>query len=204
MLRRSPKGGEGLYQHSIGGVLMGSRFIVGIGVVSVLLVGLLAWRADAMNPNPPGKQAGSFVVLGTAEVLDERTSLRWQQTPGAPGSTVTNCDNGHACPWQEAKDYCEAMGNGSRLPEKRELIHLMDQRVPPPGPFLPAGHPFQKVQSAFYWSATAYVRSPAFWDVGFNSGDVLNGSKSSIHSAWCVRGDQAYDGQDVLNAAPAS
>jgi hypothetical protein len=40
--------------------------------------------------------------------------------------------------------------------------------------------------------------------VGFNSGDVLNGSKSGNHSAWCVRGDQAYDGQDVLNAAPAS
>jgi hypothetical protein len=166
---------------------MGSRFIVGIGVVSVLLVGLLAWRADAMNPNPPWKQAGSFVVMGTAEVLDERTSLRWQQTPGAPGSTVTNCDNGHACPWQEAKDYCEAKGYGSRLPKKRELIHLMDRSVPSPGPFLPAGHPFKKVQSAFYWSATAYVRSPAFWDVGFNSADVLNGSKSGIHSAWCVR-----------------
>ena len=31
---------------------MGLRIIVGIGIVSVLLVGLLAWRADAVNPNP--------------------------------------------------------------------------------------------------------------------------------------------------------
>lgn len=173
---------------------MSLRIIRSIGILS-LLVGLLAWAAHAVKVNPQGNQAGPFVVLGAAEVLDVRTSLRWQQTPGAPGDTVSACDNGNACTWQEAKDYCEAAGNGSRLPNQRELMSLIDYSVASPGPFLAAGHPFQKVKSAFYWSATPNVSSPqAFWDVVFNIKNGPDFSKGGIFAVWCVRSGQSFDG----------
>jgi len=163
---------------SQGGVVMHSHIIWCIGVLGVLLMGLLAW----------GKQPRQFVVLGTGDVLDERTSLRWQQTPGAPGNMVSSCDKGNACTWQEATDYCEGRGNGSRLPEKKELMSLLDNRVPSPAPFLAAGHPFQKVESAFYWSAMANASSlPAFWDVVLETDDEPNGTEAASFHAWCVR-----------------
>ena len=61
-----------------------SSRIMGNMVIICVLVGLLAWSgaAHAVKPNPPGKQGGKFVVLGTGDVLDVRTSLRWQQAPG--------------------------------------------------------------------------------------------------------------------------
>jgi len=181
---------------------MGFNIIRGIGVVCVV-VGLLAWGAYAVKLNSPEMQTGPFVVvLGTADVLDVRTSLSWQQAPGAPGDTVSPCDNGNACTWQEAKDYCEAAGNGSRLPKQRELISLIDHSVPSPGPFLPAGHPFQKVVSAFYWSATENVSSPmGFWHVHLKRDAGSKPSKGRIFSAWCVRGGQAYDGQNIVPPA---
>jgi len=166
---------------------MSSGIIRSIGVVSVL-VGLLAWSgvADAVKPNPPGKQAGKFVVLGTGDVLDTTTSLRWQQTPGAPGDTVSNCDNGNRCVWQDAVDYCAALGGGSRLAEVKELSGLVDYSQ-----FnlaLPPGHPFNGVRSARYWSATTPPNIPqAAWAPGFFNGDVTVFDKDFIFHAWCVR-----------------
>jgi len=167
--------------------MMGARMMRGMGVVG-LLVGLLAWGVYTMKSNPPG-QARPFVVLETGDVLDVRTSLRWQQEPGSAIVTGAgaSCNEGASCVWQEAKNYCKAVGNGFRLPKIRELISLMDTSVPSPGPFLPAGHPFQKVESAFYWAATANASSPTgFWDV-FHGDDVPNRSKGGIFSVWCVR-----------------
>ena len=61
-----------------------SSRIMGNMVIICVLVGLLAWSGSvyAVKPNPPGKQGGKFVVLGTGDGLDVRTSLRWQQAPG--------------------------------------------------------------------------------------------------------------------------
>lgn len=170
------------------------RIIRSIGII-ILLMGLLAWGVHAVKLNPTRNQVGPYVLIGAAEVLDVRTSLRWQQTPGAPGDTVSACDNGNACTWQEAKDYCEAAGNGSRLPKQRELINLIDYSAPSPGPFLAAGHPFHNVQSAFYWSATPNLRSPvAFWDVPFNYDYGLDFGQTAVFPVWCVRGGQSFDG----------
>jgi hypothetical protein len=179
----------------------------GLGVVSIL-VGLLAWSgpAQAVKPNPPGKQAGKFVVLGTGDVLDTTTSLRWQQTPGDD-----ICGNTWTCTWFEAWNYCEGLGNGSRLPGVKELQGLVDYSVAFPGPTLPEGHPFvdekgePTVQSSAYWSATTTAETALgnAWYVSFFQGQVdfaLKGSPS-LH-AWCVRGAQAYDGQNIVPPAP--
>ena len=176
------------------------RGLVAVGVVA----GLLAWSGpvEAVKPNPPGKQ-GKFVVLGTGEVLDTTTSLRWQQTPGAPADTVvSDCENGAGCTWFEAWDYCEALG--ARLPGVKELQGLVDYSVFP-GPTLPEGHPFvdengdPTVQPAFYWSATAFASyHPFAWGVSFFHGNVFFNVKDSDVHAWCVRGAQAFDGQNIV------
>jgi len=165
-----------------------SRILRGMGVVGVL-VGLLAWsgQVHAVKPNPPGKQAGKFVVLGTGEVLDTTTSLRWQQTPGAPGDT--NCDNVMRCEWQEAVNYCAALGGGYRLAEVKELISLVDysETIPATALNTPNG-PFSNVQSSTYWSASTVANNPArAWVVLFSLGNVFIGDKDFNRHAWCVR-----------------
>ena len=46
-------------------------------------------------------------------VLDRTTSLQWLKTP-----------NNGVFPWITADAYCSSLGNGSRLPEVKELISL--------------------------------------------------------------------------------
>lgn len=166
-----------------------SRILRGMGVVGVL-VGLLAWsgQVHAVKPNPPGKQAGKFVVLGTGEVLDTTTSLRWQQTPGAPGDT--NCDNDVLiCEWQDAVNYCAALGGGYRLAEVKELISLVDysETIPATALNTPNG-PFSNVQSSTYWSAATTAGNPSdAWFVFFGNGRVGFLPKALGNHAWCVR-----------------
>ena len=83
--------------------------------------------------------------------------------------------------------YCAALGDGSRLPEIKELSSLVDYGESSPA--LPNGHPFEEVQSAYYWSATAVANGPSFaWLVRFDDGDVGPGNKGGASFlAWCVR-----------------
>ena len=146
--------------------------------------------AQAVKPNSPGKQANQFVVLGTGEVLDVTTGLRWQQTPGSADVTGAgaSCNGSTPCVWQEAVDYCAALGGGYRLPEVKELISLVDYGVASPGPVLPAGHPFIDVQSSSYWSATSVANNPTFaWNVFFGNGIVFISNKTSDNFVWCAR-----------------
>ena len=101
---------------------------------------------------------------------------------------MSNCDNGNVCFWQEAVDYCAALGRGSRLPEVKELISLVDYSQFLPA--LPDGHPFTGVQSAVnYWSATTNASSPpGAWGVTFSDGHVDTSDKADgMDHAWCVR-----------------
>ena len=164
---------------------------IGLCLFLVLVGGVgLVGPARGINPNFRGKQMERFVVLGSGDVLDVHTSLRWQKEPGSPTVTGTdaNCNAGKPCVWQEAMDYCAALKNGSRLPEIKELISLVDYGVAPPGPVLPAGHPFQKVQTADYWSATIVAGSPTGrWTVSFGGGFVSGNAMDRGSLAWCVR-----------------
>lgn len=90
------------------------------------------------------------------------------------------------------------------MPLGEQLATLVDTSNS--NPALPTGHPFLDVQSASYRSATSSVGNPSnAFNVFFGSGVVSStGVKGNVSGhAWCVRGGQAYDGQDVLNAAPA-
>ena len=172
--------------------MIGSRFLRGIGIVS-MMVGLMAWSGPAQAVKPNLKLTPVFVVLGNGEILDATTSLRWQQDPGGLAGTFSPCekeDGGEHCLWQEAVDYCAAIGGGYRLPEIHELISLVDYSEVPPGAALGDDGPFTDVHSTAYWAATENEGNPAdeAWGVFFSDGHVepLNKVAVPFH-AWCVR-----------------
>jgi len=126
-----------------------------------------------------------FVVLAAFNsdaVLDKETGLVWEKSPQ---STAVSSSN--------ARLACanKAIGGrkGWRLPALPELTSLVDPSVASPGPTLPTGHPFQAVQSANYWSASAHADNATLvWGVGFSNGVALGVSKAFDQRVWCVRG----------------
>ncbi len=121
-------------------------------------------------------------------VLDKETGLVWEQSPSTATST-----------WKDALIYCNQLRTGGRmgwrLPTIQEVDSLVDTSVAPPGPTLPAGHPFSNVQSSYYWSATALASlTGEAWCVSFNYGVVTNAGGFSLY-VWCVRGGQGVDPQ---------
>ena len=123
-----------------------------------------------------------------AAVLDRETGLVWEQSP------VTTTDT-----WIGARRVWinKNLGGrkGWRLPSTPELASLVDPNATS-SPFLPAGHPFTNVQSAFfYWAATTNAVNPTTvtWVVNFNDGDVTPGSKASSFNVWCAHGGMDAD-----------
>ena len=168
-----------------------------IGLLSIGLlatVALTASPARAASDGPyyaepawdqtlPG--AKRFVVLSnfaSVAVLDKETGLVWEKSPRIDPQS-----------WVSANNRCVGIAIGGRkgwrLPSIPELTSLIDPSVAPPGPTLPAGHPFNVV-SLVYWSASTLADFPAgAWDVNFGSGLVeTNGKATNGFSAWCVRG----------------
>lgn len=126
-----------------------------------------------------------FVVLAdfnNQAVLDRETGLVWEKTPEITPGT-----------WNGAQHNCinKAVGGrkGWRLPAIVELTSLLDPSVQPPGPLLPAGHPFSNIQMTLYWSATTFAfNSSNAWFVDFHDGHVEAFDKTNMNVFWCVRG----------------
>jgi hypothetical protein len=141
------------------------------------------------DQNLPAAQR--FVVLAAFNsdaVLDKNTGLVWEKSPAVTTHT-----------WSDARFQCANKNVGGqkgwRLPSFAELSSLVDPSVAPPGPTLPAGHPFTNVQSAGYWSATASADNPTFaWVVFFFNGNVFNTVMANVvNHVWCVRGGMNAD-----------
>ena len=161
-----------------------------IGVVSIGVLGVVGLHSEgiAEQPNPPGQQAGRFVALPNGEVLDVTTGLRWQQTPGSANVTGdgSSCNGPIPCVWQEALDYCDALGGGYRLPESKELFSLVDHSQFDPA--LPVGHPFGGGIDFHYWSATLVAYKPgAAWSMLINIGFIDTLIDTTDVYVWCVR-----------------
>jgi|SRR5688572_10764866 hypothetical protein len=124
---------------------------------------------------------------GGAAVLDRETGLVWQRS-----STLHSN-------WSDAQSNCNGNKTGGRmgwrLPTLQELASLVDRAQS--NPTLPSGHPFQNVQSSFYWSATtnAALGAGFAWGVSFDVGGVNVLTKSVQNFVWCVRGGQGVDPQ---------
>jgi hypothetical protein len=135
---------------------------------------------------------GRFEVLKHFDdeaVLDKETGLVWERSPSDP------------LLWLNAHGRCNRLTTGDRLgwrlPTLQELASLVDPSVAS-APKLPAGHPFENVQTFFpYWSATtAASDASSAWAVNFSNGNLVGGvAKSNGMLVWCVRGGQGMDPQ---------
>jgi hypothetical protein len=136
---------------------------------------------------------GRFVVLSnwnSEAVLDRETGLVWDRSPGTDRFI-----------WENALFRCidrEVAGRkGWRLANIQELTSLLDMTVPPPGPLLPAGHPFDiQPGSQFYWSANSIpgtLTDLFARNLNLTDGNINNVGKPQLSRAWCVRGGQGTD-----------
>ncbi|MDI3465638.1 MAG: hypothetical protein OJF50_004459 [Nitrospira sp.] len=134
-----------------------------------------------------------FIVLldfNNSAVLDRETGLVWEKT----------LDGAATLTWSDATSRCLKRNVGTRkgwrLPSVAELGSLIDPSVPfSAAPTLPAGHPFENVALAGYWSATTVADVPgSAWVVWFDSGSVDPDAKTMAgRRAWCVRGPMNAD-----------
>jgi hypothetical protein len=143
-----------------------------------------------------------FTDLGDGTITDNLTGLIWTKDANAPGPA--SCSPATTKTWQEALDYVKCLNNNSYLghndwclPNRKELFSLIDRSRYSPA--LPAGHPFQHVQSnSFlerYWSSTTRVAGTGYaFSVSMSDGTVDYGDKSDSYAVnrhlyvWPVRG----------------
>jgi hypothetical protein len=133
-----------------------------------------------------------FTDNGDGTVTDNMTGLIWLED--------ANCSTFSAPEgWSDALSDCHGLASGSceltdgssagdwRLPNVKELQSLID--FSSSNLALPSGHPFDNVESVYYWSATTYVGNIVFaWLVDMNSGGVPTSGKSNDYYVWPVRG----------------
>ncbi len=118
-------------------------------------------------------------------VVDQLTGLVWLHNANPAEFPLT---------WAEAFSFVAQMNrdevNGQtdwRLPNRVELRSLCD--LSQKNPVLPAGHPFQGVENAPYWSATTAVIRPAHaWTLSLDGGRMFYGHKEQFFLLWPVRG----------------
>ena len=124
-------------------------------------------------------------------ITDNLTGLTWLENADCFG--LRNWTDALADANGLADGQCNLTDGSSagawRLPNIKELLTLVDYGQW--NPTLPAGHPFDGVQSASYWTSSsgpATSRNEA-WIVYLSFGYCsLSSSKTAIRSVWAVRG----------------
>jgi hypothetical protein len=130
------------------------------------------------------RPAARFLLQGDV-VLDTLTGLTWCRDANLTEFPL---------PWQEAFEYIAELNQRQgfgfsdwRLPNRRELLSLMDyQKTKPP---LSTGHPFVNIFQGWYWTATTAAINPAYaWYVHLAGARTFYGRKDQYCFLWSVRG----------------
>jgi hypothetical protein len=135
-----------------------------------------------------------FVVLtnwNNEAVLDRETGLVWERTP-----SVTEVF------WVNSLSRCPNRSTGGRFGWRLPTIQELSTLASPDSlgdPVLPAGHPFDLVNSTRkqFWSATTFEASPTLaWNLDLGLGRIPASNKTTFKlDVWCVRGGSGRDGQ---------
>jgi hypothetical protein len=129
--------------------------------------------------------AASYTDNGDGTVIDDVTSLMWEQAP----------DNGGLF-WAAAVSRCKQLKTGGhndwRLPTLIELVSLIDygaEQTPGAQVSLIDAKAFPNMTAGLYWTATAAPGSSKFaWEVNFNNGVTNADSTAGANTAVvCVR-----------------
>jgi hypothetical protein len=157
--------------------------------LTVLVVGLavLLGVAEATESPLDVAQTSRFLIMDTSRgeaVLDRTTQLIWERSPNSIEVT-----------WLTAQTRCglKTVGGqaGWRLPSFIELMTIIEpssSHQPSSLPALPAGHPFQNVKAAAYWTNDPLSSEPGqAYTVDLLHADVAPRQKSQPHPLWCVR-----------------
>ena len=155
-------------------------------------------------------QAGSFInCAGTGQDGDIQAGVAWPTTRFTDNGNETVTDNLTGLIWAKDADlpeavmsfanalaYIQGMNDGIypnfgyvnwRLPNRKELLSLVD--FSQNNPVLPAGFPFQNVQTDFYWSSTVSSSTPdAAWTISMEEGFMLSYYFSGEYRVWPVMG----------------
>ena len=124
-----------------------------------------------------------FTTVGQANgvVKDTNTQLQWQDYYNDLGGSIILVN------WASAIDYCETLaldGGGWRLPNKKELLSLVDYAKYNPS----IDAVFNHTTSYSYWSSTTVAdRTSTAWIVYFSYGRTNNDYKSNSYLVRCVR-----------------
>jgi hypothetical protein len=134
--------------------------------------------------------AQRFIVLANFNqqaVLDRETGLVWERSPST--TRISRETSRFDCINRVIGGH-----KGWRVPSVHELMSLVDPSVAPPGPTLPAGHPFINIGGDLYWTATAFpfVAGSVPWEVSFNTGNA-GVNNAALRFVWCVRGGGPID-----------
>ena len=90
--------------------------------------------------NAPAGRYTTSTMNGVDVVLDTRTQLTWQRSPGMTSVT-----------WLQAQNACATPGVGWRLPSVEELETIVDETMPPPGPTIDSTF---AALAVCYWTLT--------------------------------------------------
>ncbi len=141
-----------------------------------------------------------FTDNGDGTVTDNLTGLIWLQNANCFGTrtwanalTDANTLNSGECGLSDGS----AEGDW-RLPNRKELRSLIDYSQYDLA--LPSGHPFNNVQSTYYWSSSTYARSTYTynaWVVDLRDGSVYAGNKTGCCDVWPVRAGGLLGNSDL-------
>jgi hypothetical protein len=177
--------------------------LICIVFVMVTIAAFGSWNLQAGKYHPGPAR---FTDNGDGTVTDNTTGLIWLKNANCFGPIT----------WYQAMTAVADLANGQcgltdgssqgdwRLPERFELLTLLDERYESPALSNEAGtgqwmegDPFSGVQSSPYWSATTYENYPdAAWLVLFSQGYMLYygnesyAGKTGTSFVWPVRGGQ--------------
>ncbi|WP_295401488.1 DUF1566 domain-containing protein [uncultured Thiocystis sp.] len=145
-------------------------------------------RDDILATAPDSR----FRDNGNGSVTDLATNLIWKQC--AEGLSGGDCATGSASgfAWsqalQHAADHVFAGSSPWRLPNKKELTSLVEQRCVAPAI---NSRFFPNTPSSWFWSSSPYASGSYYaWDVSFGYGYVSYSYKDYAEYVRLVRGGQ--------------
>ncbi|HEY6000271.1 MAG TPA: DUF1566 domain-containing protein [bacterium] len=136
-----------------------------------------------------------FVANADGTVSDRLTGLVWSREGQAPGPEV--CRPGTRMTLRAALQFVTCLNANSylgwkdwRLPNRNELATLVDRGQADSSAWLNTSG-FSRVQSASYWSSSAFVYNPGnWWSVNLHDGAVTTYARGHGINVWPVRGGE--------------